>query len=562
MNKSKISNLAWLTCWAMLGGVLLQTPKAIAAENPELNQGNSNPASEPTLVAQALGQPTVFLDGYTEEPFGQVNSVSQLRDVAPGHWAYEALQKLIERYRCIRGYEDGTYRGNNPVTRYEFAVTLSDCIQSIERLIAARESTSPSTPRPSVTSADYSRITRLVEEFGAELAIISARVDDAEGRVDFLEDHQFSTTTKLVGEVAFVLANAFGDEVDAQANFSDKVRLTFATSFTGKDKLYTRLTAGNTTASFSTELGTNQGRFAHDTGSGDNNIVLDRLHYVFPVGDKLKVVAMAGLGAHHFYADTFNAGLEAGGGANNALSRFAERNPIYRLGIGRLTSGVGIRYKLAKKVELSAGYLAPNGSNPGDEEGLFNGNYSALGQLVFKPSSNFKFGLTYARGYNVSNGAFAFGGTGTGLGNLNGIGFTTPVTSNSYGIEAQYDVSPKFSVRAWGGYTDASFVDVDGDADIWNYALVLAFPDLGKEGNLGAIVFGAEPYLAGLDLPDAVDAVNFSNETPLHIEAFYRYQITDNISLTPGLIWLSSINQTDKSEESAVIGAIRTTFKF
>ena len=568
MNKSKISNLAWLTCWAMLGGVLLQTPKAIAAENPELNQANSNPASEPTLVAQALGQPTVSLDDYTEEAFGQVNSVSQLRDVAPGHWAYEALQKLIERYRCIRGYEDGTYRGNNPVTRYEFAVTLSDCIQSIERLIAARESTSPSTPRPSVTSADYSRITRLVEEFGAELAIINARVDDAEGRVDFLEDHQFSTTTKLVGEVAFVLANAFGEEVDAQANFSDKVRLTFATSFTGKDKLYTRLTAGNTTASFSSVLGSNQGRFAHDTGSGDNNIVLDRLHYVFPVGDKLKVVAMAGLGAHHFYADTFNAGLEAGGGANNALSRFAERNPIYRLGIGRLTSGVGIRYKLSKNFEFSVGYLAPDGRDPSDERGLFNGTYSALGQLVLKPADNLKFGLTYSNSYHVINQqanprAFGFGGTGTNLGNLNGVstisGFSAPVSSNSYGIEAQYDVSPKFSVRAWGSFTDATFIDAGGDADIWTYALVLAFPDLGKEGNLGAIVFGAEPYLAGLDLPDAVD---FSNETPLHIEAFYRYQITDNISLTPGLIWLSSINQTDKSEESAVIGAIRTTFKF
>ena len=562
MNKSKISNIAGFTCWAILSGFLLQTPKTLAAAKPELKQANASIAPEPTLLAQGLGQTTESLDSYTEEPFGQVNSVSELRDVSPGHWAYEALQKLIERYGCIRGYEDQTYRGNNSVNRYEFAVTLSDCLQTIERLIAAGENSRNGTPPSRVTRVDSSRIARLVEEFGAELAVISARVDDTERRVDFLEDHQFSTTTKLVGEVAFTLAQAFGDEdVDAQVTFTDRIRLTFVSSFTGKDKLYTRLTGGNIGNAFQDELGTIQGRFAHD-GFNNNNIVIDRLHYNFPVGDKLRVVAMAGLGAHHFYADTFNAGLEAGGGANNALSRFAERNPIYRLGLAGSTTGVGVRYKLSKKLEVHAGYLAQNGSNPADQAGLFNGNYSALGQLVIKPADNWKFGLTYINGYNVSNGAFAFGATGTGLGNLNNIGFTAPVSSNSYGIQAQYDISPKFSIRAWGGFTDATFIGL-GDAEIWNYALVLAFPDLGQEGNLGAIVVGAEPYLTGLDVPNAID---FSSDVPLHLEAFYRYQITDNISVTPGIIWLTSINQIEgtggRSGDNAVIGALRTTFRF
>ena len=533
MNKSKIGSIAGLTCSAILSSALLPTPKAIA---------------------QNLGYTS--LDDYTEEPLGQVNSVSQLRDVAPGHWAYEAVKQLVERYRCMSGYPDRTFRGNNPVNRYEFAATLNDCLQTIERLIAARESGGVGTP--TITRADSSRIQRLVEEFGAELAILTARVDDTEGRTDFLEDHQFSTTTKLVGEVAFTLAQAFGDEVDSQVAFSDKVRLQFVTSFTGKDKLFTRLTAGNIGNSFADEIGTNQGRFAFDGPEG-NNVVIDRLHYNFPVGDKLRIVAMAGLGGHHFYADTFNSGLEAGGGANNALSRFAERNPIYRLGISRLTTGVGIRYKFAPQWELSAGYLAPNGSKPGAENGLFNGNYSALGQLVFKPTDTLKFGLTYINGYNVSNNDLAFGGTGTGLGNLNGSPFPIPVSSNSYGISAQYDISPKFSIRAWGGFTDAEIIGL-GDAEIWNYALVFAFPDLGKEGNLGAIVVGAEPYLTGVDVPPGT--VPFDNDIPLHIEAFYRYQITDHISLTPGLIWLTSINQMTNNDDGAFIGALRTTFRF
>ncbi len=534
MNKSKISSIAWLTCSAILSSALLQTPKAIA---------------------QNLGYTS--LEDYTEEPLGQVNSVSELRDVAPGHWAYEAVKKLVERYRCVRGYEDGTFRGNNPVNRYEFAVTLNDCLQTIERLIVARESRRLDPSTPTITSADSSRIQRLIEEFGAELAILTARVNDTEERTDFLEDHQFSTTTKLVGEVAFTLAQAFGDQLDSQVAFSDKVRLQFVTSFTGKDKLFTRLTASNIGNSFADEIGTNQGRFAFD-GPARNNVVIDRLHYNFPVRDNLRIVAMAGLGAHHFYADTFNSGLEAGGGANNALSRFAERNPIYRLGISRLSTGVGIRYKFAPQWELSAGYLAPNGSNPAAGSGLFNGSYSALGQLVFKPTDTLKFGFTYSNSYHVSNNAFAFGGTGTGFGNLNISGVTSPVSSNSYGIEAQYDISPKFSIRAWGGFTDAKIIGL-GDADIWNYALVFAFPDLGKEGNLGAIVVGAEPYLTGLDVPNTMP---FSNDIPLHIEAFYRYQITDNISLTPGFIWLTSINQMPNNDDGAFIGALRTTFRF
>ena len=49
----------------------------------------------------------------------QVTSVSQLTDVDPTHWAFQALQSLVERYGCIEGYPDRTYRGNRALTRYE-----------------------------------------------------------------------------------------------------------------------------------------------------------------------------------------------------------------------------------------------------------------------------------------------------------------------------------------------------------------------------------------------------------------------------------------------------------
>ena len=87
---------------------------------------------------------------------------------------------------------------------------------------------------------------------------------------------------------------------------------------------------------------------------------------------------------------------------------------------------------------------------------------------------------------------FAFGATGTQLGNmrLGRVGLANqPVSSNSYGIQGQFDISPKFSIRAWGGYTDTKLIGL-GDGEIWNYALVLAFPDLGKEGSMGYLLAG------------------------------------------------------------------------
>ncbi|WP_069790798.1 iron uptake porin [Cyanobacterium sp. IPPAS B-1200] len=514
-----------------------------------------------TLISASPAQAQInVMDIDNQESMGQVTSVNQLSDVSPTDWAYEALRSLVERYGCIVGYPDRTFRGNRALSRYEFAAGLNVCMQSIERLIGTG----------GVGEEDITALRRLIAEFETELATLGARVDNLEGRVGFLEENQFSTTTKLAGEVAFTLADAFGGDVtnpltgvredfNAQATLTSRVRLQMSTSFTGNDVLFTRLTAGNLGNSFGSQTFTDEGRFAYD-GQADNNVTLDRLHYYFSLTPKTRVFTMASLGGHHFYADTFNSGLESGGGAGGALSRFGERNPIYRLGLGG--QGIGLRQQLGDSFELSAGYLARGGNNPADGRGLFNGNYSAMGQLVFKPSDKFKLGFTYINGYdpNGAGSAFNFGGTGTRFGNLQGLGLNgIPVSSNSYGVQGQLDISPKFSLRAWGGYTNARLIDT-GSAEIWNYAAALVFPDLGKEGSLGAIIVGAEPYLTGLTL-GGVDQT-FTKDTPLHVEVSYKYPINNRISLTPGLIVLTAPNQDSGANDPIYIGTLRTTFSF
>ncbi|OAB63030.1 hypothetical protein AY599_08225 [Leptolyngbya valderiana BDU 20041] len=493
----------------------------------------------------------------------QVTSVSQLSDVQPTDWAFQALQSLVERYGCIAGYPDGTYRGNNFLTRYEFAAGLNACLDQIVALIGGGEAIDPE---------DLARIRRLQEEFSAELSALRGRVDGLEARVAELEANQFSVTTKLQGEVAFVLSDAWGgngisdEDNDAQTVFTNRGRLNFVTSFTGRDRLFTRLQFGNLENSFADELNTNEGRYAFD-GDRDDNLTINRLHYVFPATDDLQVTVMANAGGHQFYNNTLNPGLEAGGGVTGALTRFAERNPIYRSGLGG--NGLGLRYRPSDFLEISAGYIARGANLPDEGAGLFNGNYSALGQVVLQPTDRLSFGLTYIHAYDVSQGRrFGFGGTGTNLGGLSPSALdaasalsesqlTTPVVSNSYGIQASWEVSPKFRVGAWGGFTDATLIGL-GDAELWNYALTLTFPDLLLPGNFGAIIVGAEPYLGGLDVPGNTD---FENDVPWHLEGSYKVQISDNLAITPGIIWLLNPNQDDEND-SIVIGTIRTTFTF
>jgi hypothetical protein len=64
-------------------------------------------------------------------PVEQVTSVTQFSDVRPTDWAYQALSNLVDRYGCVAGYPDGTYRGGASMTRYEAAALLNACMDRV-----------------------------------------------------------------------------------------------------------------------------------------------------------------------------------------------------------------------------------------------------------------------------------------------------------------------------------------------------------------------------------------------------------------------------------------------
>ncbi|MEY3332012.1 MAG: hypothetical protein RLZZ176_312 [Cyanobacteriota bacterium] len=98
-----------------------------------------------------------------QDIISQVTSVSQLSDVQPGDWAFQALQSLVERYGCMAGYPNATYRGNRALSRYEFAAGLNACLDRVNELIATATG-------DAATKQDLATIQKLQEEFAAELA--------------------------------------------------------------------------------------------------------------------------------------------------------------------------------------------------------------------------------------------------------------------------------------------------------------------------------------------------------------------------------------------------------
>jgi hypothetical protein len=200
------------------------------------------------------------------------------------------------------------------------------------------------------------------------------------------------------------------------------------------------------------------------------------------------------------------------------------------------------------------GYLAgdDSASIPTSSNGLFDGQYSALAQLAWNPTSNSGIAFTYVNAYQTDGPIFDYGTTGAKVGTaFANRPFSGRNITNSYGVQGFFRFGPQFTVNGFFGYTNAGNLRGSGQAEIWYYGLGLGFPDLGKKGNLGGIVIGSEPYQGNAVV----------NDLSLHIEGFYKYQLTDNISITPGVIWITSPNQNSANED-AVIGSIRTTFAF
>lgn len=476
----------------------------------------------------------------------QVTNVSQLEDISPGDWAFEAVRNLVERYGCIEGYPDRTFRGNRALTRYEFAAGLNSCLQQIEQLIARSGD--------NVTREDLETLQRLTQEFKAELATLRGRVDALENRITSLEANQFSATTKYSVETVIAAAQVFGEEnaatgedLDEQTTLGYRIRQSFLTSFNGKDRLRIRFQVGNMFDARGGSNMTNLNTFGSNSG---NDVLLNKAEYRFPIGDR----TMVWITAHNMNLDDVADPLApyTNDPAVGALSGFGAYAPIYYTSYG---AGVGVSHDFNKKFNFSGYYSAGNAGNPSHGSGFFDGQFVAGTQITYRPSANAGIGLVYTRSYFPGKDTgFVSGSVGSALADNPFQGNAT--STDNFAIVGNWRIAPAFSIEGWAMYTRANAEggSRDGDtADIRNWKLSFAFPDLFKKGNLGVLTVGNPPQAY------RVEGGPEDEETAWFVEAFYKHQVNEYMSITPGFFVIAN---PENNRDPLWVGVLRAGFNF
>jgi hypothetical protein len=196
-------------------------------------------------------------------------------------------------------------------------------------------------------------------------------------------------------------------------------------------------------------------------------------------------------------------------------------------------------------------------------QGFFNSGYTAIGQFVFT-HKNFDAGIAYAHKYEGRGGVSEMSATGSFFANRPFRNAAT--TSENVGLQFNWKLSPGFQFGGWAGYTKAnqkSMANLQNgrDATILNGALTLAFPDLFAKGNLGGLILGLPPKVTSSNFRNTDGTRRKDNGTSLHLEAFYRVQVSDFVSVTPGVFVITNPDHNSKNS-SEVVGTLRTTFSF
>lgn len=527
------------------------------------------------LIASGANAAELNINGVSDYAFDadQVTSVTQFSDVYPTDWAYQALANLVETYGCVASYPNATFRGNRAMTRYEAAALLNACLDRITEVT--------------------DELRRLLKEFETELAILKGRVDGLEARVGELEATQFFTTTKLKGVTNWIFGAAnFTDDqgsglrggvaiLDDDGNerdvvtgsgtsFSSHHALNLETSFSGEDLLYTRLRSGN----MGDTIHGGNGVFAQEYGfDSGNDVRVARLYYSFPVGDVtitggpvIRQDDMLPVWPSAYPSDmTFD------------YFTYAGAPGAYPLTMG---GGAGITYT-NDNWTFSTSYLSSNANNSCsnaqtcvDDDGDLTGGgvmTDAAGglsttQIAYAEEN---WGVAAAATFASENiGGTLYQGNAT----LKAADSSGLNDSASYGLSAWWmpeesgwipSVSTGFGVTLVEAEAADLGIDDDVEAELYSWYVGLEWDDAFTEGNSLGLAFG-QPTWVGNVSGDEGDLGNIEDTPGYAWELFYKFQLTDNITVTPALTWLTKPFSNDRAldEVDAFSGIIKTTFKF
>ena len=246
-------------------------------------------------------------------------------DVTPDSWAYQAVSQLAAA-GIVNGYPDGTFKGQNDITRYEMAQMVAKAMANQDRANAEQQA----------------MINRLADEFSNELNNLGVRVARLEDRVG---------NVKVTGDARL----RYQDEEKGNSKFDARARVQFNAKVNDRTDAVVRLTSGN---------------FEFGDANKTVNATVDRAYVNHKFGERVSVKAGRFgqmLGAGLAYDDTFD-GAQFNAGNDKVNFQAAYGYAIE--GVGPATTKtnsqlavVGLNGKLGKHVNAGGFYARVNGED-------------------------------------------------------------------------------------------------------------------------------------------------------------------------------------------------------
>ena len=309
------------------------------------------------------------------------------------------------------------------------------------------------------------------------------------------------------------------------------------------------------TAAFTALANSNSTRLSYDGLTTANSFEINRLYYKFPIGDSFKAY-IAPIGATEDVIDPLNP-LESD--SQGTISRFGRFSPLIRLASNSLTTGLGVAgfdWAFTKNANLQVAWSAGNVASPSGVGGVA-GQDKIAAQLVYKPLDSLTLGVGYANARTncalLTDTALASGLNGDNTAACTGLGATTNlVTGNLI-----WDITKKFTFNTWGAYSTSNVFGSAAGSTQTSWMAALSAKDLFSEGDLAAVMFGQPLHTTSVNNA----ASPLSPDRPYHLEALYRFRVSKNITITPGVFFV--FNQDSNAVNgTATVGVLRTTFSF
>lgn len=478
------------------------------------------------------------VQGYS---IAQATTIRDFSDVYPTDWAYQALSELVETYGCVSGFGDGTFRGNQPMTRFQMAAVLGSCLDSISAKVDMMGEEMKMSAMESMDTLE-----RLVASFEEELITLKGSVDGLDAKVSELEDSHFSTTTKASFEIATDFVYFASDDMDAKASgvtednsglaLSSEVEVAFETSFTGSDTLSFSL-AGDLMAKGSNYLSYGDfygvagdeedvsfGGFSYET-SLDLGGMMTTLTFGTDVDDLDPIV---GLGTYY-----------GGGGYDDyGPGDFGD-------------AGVGLSVELlssdAGTLTASASYAVDGGNaaDQADEMGIFGEETDRSGVLALSWDGALFGGndalFTVAYQNIKENDAEHI---------LNDM-VMADVTKGYFHLVAGAYFTDTISLS--GSYSLGTYdYDMSGvpDPDVANWMIALNMDDAIFPGNSAGIAYGTPEFNTDPETDDVMQV----------LELYYTFSINDNFEIPIYLDFISNADHMPNADAFAI--AVRPTLSF